>query len=144
MTYPDAPINLVEDLAQRSATTLGLTWEDGAANGGGEIFAYTINQSIEGGAYTVLYSVTQKSVVISGLTFGTSYKFKVQAENAFDLSSDSSELELIAATTPVAPEMPSMHVDTDQVIVTWSEPSARGTPITGYRIYIRQSDLTYQ
>ena len=43
ITSPDSPINLVEDLAQRSETTLGLKWDDGLFNGGVAIFAYTIS-----------------------------------------------------------------------------------------------------
>lgn len=44
---------------------------------------------------------------------------------------------------PVTPAAPTTHVTADKVVVTWTEPSARGTPITGYKIYIRKSDLTY-
>jgi hypothetical protein len=79
MTYPDAPINLAENLASRSETLLGLTWDDGVLNGGGEIFAYTISQAIEDGNFVELFSVMSKSATISSLTFGTTYRFKVQA-----------------------------------------------------------------
>lgn len=40
MTNPDIVTNLVEDLSGRSASTLGLQWDDGASNGGGPIIAY--------------------------------------------------------------------------------------------------------
>jgi hypothetical protein len=43
ITSPDAPINLVEDLVQRSETTLGLKWNDGQFNGGVAINAFTIS-----------------------------------------------------------------------------------------------------
>lgn len=58
MTYPDAPVNFVESLVSRSETTLGLSWDDGAQNGGSEIFSYTISQAIEDGDYSVALSVT--------------------------------------------------------------------------------------
>jgi hypothetical protein len=79
MTYPDAPINLAENLASRSETILGLTWSDGVLNGGGEVFAYTISQAVTDGAFVELFSVMSRSATISGLTFGTTYRFKVQA-----------------------------------------------------------------
>jgi hypothetical protein len=34
VAVPDIPVNLLEDYSQRSASTLGLTWEDGADPGG--------------------------------------------------------------------------------------------------------------
>ena len=40
---PDAPISLVENTSERSASTLGLTWSEGAANGGSVIYDYRIN-----------------------------------------------------------------------------------------------------
>lgn len=40
---PDKPINLLEDTAQRTPTTLGLTWNDGVENGGLPILDYRVN-----------------------------------------------------------------------------------------------------
>ena len=91
-----------------------------------------------------LYSVTARSVVITGLTFGTTYHFKVQAENDFSLSEFSSVLSLVAATTPAAPLLPITSVVADRVIINWTQPSARGNPITGYKVYIRKSDLSFE
>lgn len=34
LTAPDAPINLLEIVASRSATSISISWEFGAANGG--------------------------------------------------------------------------------------------------------------
>jgi hypothetical protein len=43
MTYPDAPQNLLEVYSSRTATTLGLSWEAGAQNGGSPIIDYTVS-----------------------------------------------------------------------------------------------------
>ena len=40
MTNPDPVANLREDLAGRTASTLGLEWDDGSSNGGSTIIAY--------------------------------------------------------------------------------------------------------
>jgi hypothetical protein len=39
-TYPDPPINLIEDYSKRSPTTLGFTWEPAAFTGGAVIIDY--------------------------------------------------------------------------------------------------------
>lgn len=43
LTYPDAPVNVVEVYSERTATSLGLSWDDGASNGGATILDYTIS-----------------------------------------------------------------------------------------------------
>lgn len=78
------------------------------------------------------------------MTFGNTYKFIVQAENAFGLSVATAELVLLSATVPLAPDSVATSVLADQLVVTWAEPSAQGSPITGYRVYIRQNDLLYE
>jgi hypothetical protein len=53
-TTPDAPINLVENTAQRTKSTLGLTWSEGAFNGGATIIDYRISMAESGGSFSVL------------------------------------------------------------------------------------------
>ena len=43
LTTPDFPINLSEVYADRTATSLGLEWEDGSQNGGSPVLDYTIS-----------------------------------------------------------------------------------------------------
>lgn len=40
---PDAPINLAEDTSLRTVTTIGLTWNSGASDGGSTILDYRIS-----------------------------------------------------------------------------------------------------
>lgn len=47
---------------------------------------------------------------MTGLTYGSTYRFKVQAGNDFGLSQYSSEITLICAFTPDAPEPPITSV----------------------------------
>jgi len=42
--------------------------------------------------------------------------------------------------TPVAPET---SVLADKAVITWTAPFDNGTPLTGYKIYIRKADQTY-
>lgn len=48
ITKPDAPINLLEDTSLRTASTLGLQWQDGASDGGSVILDYRISYAIQG------------------------------------------------------------------------------------------------
>jgi hypothetical protein len=40
---PDAPINLAEVYAQRTASIIGLVWEQATENGGSTVLDYRIN-----------------------------------------------------------------------------------------------------
>lgn len=51
---PDPPINLAEEVSGRSATTIGLTWSDGAHDGGLPVLDYRINKRVQGGAYSLV------------------------------------------------------------------------------------------
>jgi len=53
---PDSPINLLEDITQRTSSTDGLTWADGSNDGGVAIIDYRINMREEGGVYQVIAS----------------------------------------------------------------------------------------
>jgi hypothetical protein len=69
--------------------------------------------------------------------------FKVQAQNDFDISDYTSELTLLCATVPLVPSAPTTNTLNANVIVDWSASSDQGTPITAYKVYLRQSDLVY-
>jgi hypothetical protein len=81
-----------------------------------------------------------------GLNAGTTYSFKVQARNEFGLSASSDPVSILAAQEPAQPEVPSttFALDGTTVTIDWSAPSDMGSPILGYRVYIRKVDgLTY-
>ena len=48
ISAPDAPLNLAEDSALRTISTLGLTWSDGASDGGAPILDYRVSMAIQG------------------------------------------------------------------------------------------------
>ena len=77
--------------------------------------------------------------MISGLT----YRFKVQARNMFGLSPYTSETVINVGSRPDQPLSPSTTVVGSNVVVAWSAPNANGSPITSYRISLRQADLTF-
>ena len=43
ITYADAPISLIENIAARSATSITFNWTAGATNGGSTVSGYRVN-----------------------------------------------------------------------------------------------------
>jgi hypothetical protein len=75
------------------------------------------------------------------LSFGVTYKLKVQARNTEGFSNYSDEIEILSAEPPDAPFTPTTTIDGDNVIIDWITPQDNGSIILGYMIYIRESDL---
>lgn len=55
MTYPDAPINLVEDLSIKTSTVISIKWQQGSSNGGAQVIDYRVSYDQGTGIYVVLY-----------------------------------------------------------------------------------------
>ena len=65
----------------------------------------------------------------TGVSAGTTYKFKVQARNAAGLGTESAEFLIIAATTPgtsTALTRDDVNTSQTQVAFTWSAPASNG------------------
>jgi hypothetical protein len=79
----------------------------------------------------------------TGLTTGNTYVFKVQARNSYGLSLYSNQVTILIATAPSKPFTPMTSVSADQAVITWVAPSANGSPITSYSIYVKTKAGTY-
>ena len=142
-TVPDAPSDLTEDLSLRSNSVLAFSWSTTFV-GGTPIIDYTVTYDNGLDTYTVLESgVTSKYYIATGLTYGVTYKFKVSARNAFGESELSEEFSLLCATKPLQPAAPTTARVNENLVVQWTEPNTQGTPIIGYKVYIRAADQTY-
>ena len=93
---PDAPVSLTNVPAQTTANQIGLSWSDGAYNGGSPIIDYEVSLATTA-SFTVIATVTTRSAVVTGLTAGTNYKFYVKARNVIGQSTQSSEVTILAA-----------------------------------------------
>jgi hypothetical protein len=81
---------------------------------------------------------------VTGLTPATTYQFKLQARSAYGLSELSDALQIITAEVPTQPEPPVTVFVGTAVTITWVEPDSMGSPVTGYKVYIRANDdITY-
>lgn len=145
-TTPDAPLNLNENFALRTSSSLGLIWDQGVDNGGDVILDYRLWSALQGETYTILASgIVNQFYTVSGLSAGTHYQFKVQARNSYGYSSDSLDFNVLCASAPDSPEDVVTAVIIDKARFTWSTPANNGATITGYKVYIREhlSDDVY-
>jgi hypothetical protein len=80
ITYPDAPVNILEDLSGKTPTSIGFTWEEGLANGGESVDNYRVSIAEQGGVFSILVSeLTYTFYTATSLTTGVTYEIKIEA-----------------------------------------------------------------
>jgi hypothetical protein len=79
ITYPDIPTDLAEDYSQRTATTVTVTWLEGAANGGSTVIDYRLTYDAASGTSFVILenNILDTQFLVPDLTPGLVYKFKI-------------------------------------------------------------------
>jgi hypothetical protein len=85
---------------------------------------------------------------VTGLTTGSTYRFRLETRNSIGFSGYSNIIEAVAAIVPSAPTAPTTMRDINDIYIDWSSPSSTsattyGSAITGYKIFIRWQDGTY-
>ena len=78
-----APLSAPQNLTATStgATSIGLTCDEPASDGGSPILAYEWEQSLNGTTWTSIGATTSRSRNVTGLTASTLYYFRVRADN---------------------------------------------------------------
>jgi len=113
LTYPDAPTNLAVNSEITVGSTVGLTWDEGAQNGGTAVLDYTVysRSSLEND-WTIRSTIVGTSATLVNFNLGLTYFFKVQARSAFDFSLGySNEVSVLTAIGPNQPDAPTTTVD---------------------------------
>ena len=135
---PSAPVSLANNLAVTLATQIGLTWLDGASNGGTQITEYEVwyDEGNSGSTMKLLISgLTSKSHTATGLTQRTTYTFKVAARNSVGVSLYSDSVSILAAQIPDVPAAPLTQVIDEDVEISWTTALYDGgSPITAYTV----------
>jgi titin len=128
-TVPDAPMNLV---ATPSSGQVSLAFSAPVFNGGSPITNY--EYQVDSGAWTVVSpSSTAMTIVVAGLTNGTSYSFKVRAVNIAGSGAGSGSENSIPSTTPDAPTGLIATSQNSQLSIAFSAPVFDGgSAITNY------------
>jgi hypothetical protein len=123
-------------------------WQDAAFDGGQPVQEYRVWTDQATGTWKVLKTLNVKSLVVTGLTPGSRYSFKVQARNSIGYSADSNTITALAAIVPNKPLSPSTYLQVNSVIAKWTAPTTNslqqyGSEIQGYRVSFRWADGTY-
>ena len=84
------------------------------------------------------------SYTITGLVAGKTYQFYVESRNSYGYSAASSIITLLCAFAPDSPTTVATANVNDKVSLTWSEPITNGSPITAYKILIKQRDAIFK
>ena len=121
-----------------------LDWAAPASDGGSPITDYIIEQAPAGGSvWTVLNdgTSTTTSYLVTGLTNGTGYQFRVSAHNAVGDGPTTTPVTATPRTVPTAPTAltaavaPASGVGSGEVRLNWAAPASDGgSPITDYII----------
>jgi titin len=132
-TIPDPPTNVIADPSNGFAK---ITWTVPNYNGGSTIYGYTAT-SIPEGRNASIIGFDSSSVIVTGLTNGTSYNFAVVATNAAGSSLPTNTIiSVIPKTIPLPPTNLIATPGNRQIVLEWSSPiNTGGTPIINYIIY---------
>ena len=135
-TVPGAPAIGTATAGTGQAT---LTWTAPGSNGGSAITGYTVTPYVGGSAQTPQTFVsTATTEVVTGLTNGTSYTFKVAAINGVGTGSMSSASNAVTpATVPGAPTIGTATAGSGagKAVVNFTAPGSNGgSPITSYTV----------
>jgi hypothetical protein len=143
---PAAPSGLTAAAAPAAGVGSGqvkLTWNAPAASNGSAVTDYVIESSTNGGTTwtTVNDGVsTATTTMVSGLTNGTQYSFRVAAKNAAGSGAWSPTVVTTPLGAPAAPSgltaavAPTAGVGSGQVKLTWNPSADNGLAITDYVI----------
>lgn len=139
LTVPNEPTDV---RAVPGDTSVTLSWEPPAFVGGTPITHYFVRDLDSGEVMRVDEPAT--SLVVTGLTNGTAYRFEVWAVNARGASNSALTSWVTPGTPPSAPRDVMASPGDRQATVWWSEPAdLGGLPVTGYTVTVVETSSTY-
>ena len=141
---PTQPLNLILTPTITDLLEVTLTWSPPSDDGGTAITNYVIHRSVDSGFLTFVIlqaqggTETTRSYVDGTLTIGTTYYYRVQAENSVDVSNWSATVSYVSPTLPDAPTgltATPYGTQNTQIKLTWVAPANSGShPVIGYMI----------
>ena len=136
-THPTAPRNL---RAEAGDTQVTLRWTAPLSNGGVAIDGYEYQQKTGNAPYGSWTDIsgaddTTTEHIVTGLTNGTSYRFKVRAKNPTGGEGPASnEVTAVPRTVPTAPQSLTATAGNGRVQLDWTAPASDGgLPINRYQ-----------
>lgn len=143
-TAPSAPA--APTFSGVGGTSLTVNWVAPSSNGSA-ITGYTVEYSTSA-TFTTVSSITgiaasATSASVTGLSYGTTYYFRVLAINSVGTTTGASASTTTGTTTPFAPAAPTVSaIGQVTATVSYTAPGDGGMPITGYDIQ-RATDAAF-
>ena len=142
-TLPGAPTGLAATGGNGIAT---LSWSAPSSDGGSAVQGYFIRGGTSPSADDITDLVVSRTATISGLTNGTTYYFRVDAQNPYG-DGPSATVQVTpqgsgsgSGSVPGSPTGLKTSYGDGFIGLSWSRPtSAGGSPITGYHVYLGHS-----
>ena len=133
--YADQPAAPAAPTAVAGITSAVVTWVAPAANGS-PLTSYVVSTYLAGALQSfVSVPATSLSKSLTSLTAGGAYTFTVAAVNAYGTSTASpASASVVPYNVPAAPVVSAVSAGDSGAVLTWSAPTANGSPITGYVI----------
>jgi Ca2+-binding RTX toxin-like protein len=134
-TVPAAPTLAAPVAGDRQ---VALSWT-GPPDGGSPLTGFRVRVIDEAGGETVrTVNAGSTSLVVSGLTNGSTYWFSVAATNALGVGPESPlSTGVVPATLPAAPSIGSATGGNASALVRWSPPvDTGGLAVSGYRVRV--------
>jgi len=142
---PSQPGAITEVAGTRTGSSIGLQWVAPSDDGGSAITAYTLVVTSDNEDDEVIYYGTSLQGIVSNLTAGEEYTFKVKATNLVGDGPWSSMYKFLIVDAPTPPLNPQVDsYSNTQVTLSWEQPLYNGgEALSGFKIYMKDcSDST--
>ncbi len=134
---PGAPGVVTNVVGTAAAGQIDVTWTAPVSNGGSAITDYVVQYSSNSGSTWTTFADSASattSAAVTGLTSGTSYVFRVLAQNAIgDGPYSAASAAVVSAAAPGAPGTPTPTASQNtQVPLSWTAAASNNSAITDY------------
>ena len=137
ITVPDAPTAPTLRPGNRQ---MAVSWSEPADNGA-PIIDYDLRHRPAGGDWSEIRGRTTTSLLITGLTNGTTYEIQVRARNSVGRgpwSASARGMPGSARSVPDAPSAPALTPGDGRLAVSWRAPADNGSAIDDYDVRYRR------
>ncbi len=136
------------DISSSNNNEIKLTWIPltlGAETGGIPVDEYRVSYKLDADTtWTTVTSATSGFTVISSLTAGSTYNFKVFAVNKYGVGPDSDTVSIVAGQRPdPAVTAPTLSLTGVYVQIVWDAAIPNHVPVDAYKILIKGKDGTF-
>jgi hypothetical protein len=118
----------------------------GSATGNSALTTYSLFWDNASGTTSIellTSSTLSTTYTVSGVSGGSTYRFKVRAKNIYGFGSFSTELVVTPSDVPGKASIPTTANSGTAVVVSWTAPNSHSSTIDAYAVLFKKSDGTF-